>query len=124
MSGRAIAIRVEDRGAPREPLVPHRYQSPSSKTLRGGCCVVAVCRTDAEGTATAMLATRDPAGPRINPQNGKLPHPRVAPLGAAPALTAGETRLPADCFAVTAQVWTGLLFDANDGSRVRYKRAP
>ena len=72
-------------------------------------------------------------GPWINLQNGTLLHPRVTPLGADPALTASGTRVPANCFAVTgparmrlwytpAQVWTGLVFDARDGSEVRYER--
>lgn len=72
-------------------------------------------------------------GPWINLQNGKLLHPRVTPLGPVPLLTATGARLPARCFAVTGparmrlwytadRIWTGLLFDAKDGSKVRYER--
>ena len=160
--GFAIAIAVEI-AVRFGPLVLYRYRLRGSETWRGGRCMAAASRTDDDGTAETMRATRDPAGlwvegtgtprslapadalvashwnqqelrgPWINLQNGKLLHPRVAPLGADPALTAGGTRVPADCFAVTgparmrlwytpAQVWTGLLFDAKDGSQVRYER--
>jgi hypothetical protein len=87
--------------------------------------------------ADAVVAShwnqRELRGPWINSQNGELLHPTVEPLGADPALTADGKRVPADCFAVTGparmrlwytpeQIWTGLLFDAKDGSRVRYER--
>lgn len=160
--GVAIAIAVEI-AVRFGPLVLYRYRLRGFETWRGGRCMAAASRTDDDGTAETMRATRDPAGlwvegtgtprylapadalvashwnqqelvgPWINLQNGKLLHPRVTPLGADPALTAGGTRVPADCFAVTgparmrlwytpAQVWTGLLFDAKDGSQVRYER--
>lgn len=72
-------------------------------------------------------------GPWINLQDGQLLHPRVAPLGPRPAVLANGARVPASCFAITgpariwlwyssADVWTGLEFEAKDGSRVRYER--
>jgi len=160
--GFAIAITVEI-AVRFGPLVLYRYRLRGSETWQDGRCMAAASRTDDDGTAKTMRAARDPAGlwvegtgaprylapadalvashwnqqelrgPWINLENGKLLHPRVAPLGADAALTAGGTRVPADCFAVTgparmqlwytpAQVWTGLLFDAQDGSQVRYER--
>ncbi len=72
-------------------------------------------------------------GPWINLQNGKLLHPLVAPLGAASVPEANGTLVAARGFAVTGParmqlwytprlVWTGLLFFAKDGSKVRYER--
>ena len=160
--GFAIAITVEI-AVRFGPLVLYRYRLRGLETWQGGRCMAATSRTDDDGTAKTMRAARDPAGlwvegtgtprylapadalvashwnqqelrgPWVNLENGKLLHPHVAPLGAHPALTAGGTRVPADCFAVTgparmrlwytpARVWTGLLFDAKDGSQVRYER--
>ena len=87
--------------------------------------------------ADAMIASHwnraELRGPWINLENGRLLHPRVRPLGAHPALLADGARVAANSYAITgpatmriwytqAGVWTGLLFTASDGSRVRYER--
>ncbi len=72
-------------------------------------------------------------GPWINLQDGRLLHPQVAPLGAASVPEADGPPVLARGFAVTGpvrmqlwytdqRVWTGLLFFARDGSKVRYEK--
>ncbi len=161
-SGIAITIGV-DIAVRFGPFVLFGYRLRGHEVWENGHCVAASSRTDDDGTASFMRAKRDarglvvqgsgvpayvaPAdaliashwnraelrGPWIDLQNGKLLHPRVAPLGPDPALLADGTRAPASCFVITgparmriwytpSDVWTGLLFEAKDGSEVRYER--
>lgn len=144
------------------PIVVFRYTLRGLEQWRGGDVVHVEATTDDDGTPASMRADRTngglwvqgskasrylappnalPAthwnmaeldGPWINPQDGRLFHPRVARDGAAQiALADGRSEI-ANKFTVsgdvdmtlfynTARRWSALHFAAKDGSQVRYE---
>lgn len=144
------------------PIPLFRYSLRGTEQWRGGQVAHVETHTDNDGTADFMRATRDdrglwvtgskaarylappdalPAthwneaeldGHWINPQNGRLVLPVVAPQGMAPVLLADGRSLMADKFDVSGKApmqlwysgtrqWSGLVFTARDGSTVRYE---
>lgn len=72
-------------------------------------------------------------GPWINPQDGRLLRPQVAPRGQEPVALADGEKVPAnrydlsgdavlDLWYDTKAQWTALSFKAGDGSMIRYER--
>ena len=87
--------------------------------------------------ANALPAThwnrRELDGPWINTQDGRLMHPRIAPVGSDMIPTASGQQIRATHYALTGDVlldmwydakpsWAGLSFKAKDGSTIRYER--
>jgi len=76
---------------------------------------------------------RELDGPLINVQDGRLMHPKVAPIGSDMIPTAAGAQIRANHYTLTGDVqldmwydarpsWAGLSFKVMDGSTIRYER--
>jgi hypothetical protein len=146
------------------PITLFRYQLDGIEQWRDGQVVRLAAKTNDDGTRDSMQGVRDrqglwvsgnkikrylapsnavPAthwneaelhGPWINPQDGRLLHPIVTPLGPGPVQGVAGHDITADRFDISvdahmqlwytrAHRWVGLMFKAHDGSLVRYQQA-
>ena len=145
------------------PITLYRYHPRGSEVWQGDQLAAIDSTTNDDGTRYRVSGRRTPEGfavegskasrylappdalpanhwnramlaaPFINTQDGRLMHPRVAPLGPDQIPTASGKILRASHFALTGDVrldtwyepsatWAGLRFAAHDGSLVRYER--
>lgn len=146
------------------PITLFRYRLDGVEQWRSGQVVRLAASTNDDGTHEKMQAVRDRKGlwvtgnkikrylapsnalpathwneaelhsPWINPQNGRLLHPTVTPLGPGPVEIAPGRDATERRFAITGDVhmqiwysqahrWAGLTFTARDGSLIRYQPA-
>jgi hypothetical protein len=146
------------------PITLFRYQLDGVEQWRDGQVVRLAAQTNDDGTRESMQAVRDrqglwvsgtkaqrylapsdalPAthwneaelhGPWINPQDGRLLHPTVTPLGAGPVEAGAGRDIITQRYDLSGDVhmqiwythahrWAGLTFNAHDGSLVSYEQA-
>jgi hypothetical protein len=146
------------------PITLYRYELDGLEQWRDGQVMRLSAKTNDDGTRDQMLAQRDRQGlwvsgnkvarylappdalpathwneaelraPWINPQDGRLLHPTVTPLGAAPVETGAGRDTTEQRYDIAGDVhmqiwyslahrWAGLTFTAHDGSAVRYEQA-
>ena len=146
------------------PITLFRYQLDGVEQWHDGRVVRLTASTDDDGTHETMQATRGAQGlwvtgnkiarylappdalpathwneaeldaPWINPQDGRLLHPTVTPLGPGPVEIAPGRNATEQRFDISGDVhmqicytqahrWAGLTFNARDGSLVRYEPA-
>ncbi|HEY1934020.1 MAG TPA: DUF6134 family protein [Acetobacteraceae bacterium] len=146
------------------PITLFRYELDGIEQWRDGQVARLAANTNDDGTHDSMQAVRDrqelwvsgnrikrylappdalPAthwnaaelrSPWINPQDGRLLHPTVTPLGPGPVQAAAGHDVTAERYDVSgdahmqiwytrADRWAGLIFKAHDGSLVRYEQA-